>query len=354
MNNQVSRLLKASEQVIKDCALPNGAIVASNSAKPYYPKQAKEYRFVWPRDAMYACMAARVLGIDIQEKFFRWCMRAEGWSRTGLFYEKYHVSGRQAFHHFQPDQTGSVLIALHDYYQDSGKVPKEFRPLIRKSANGLCRVWQKGCFSLPTQDLWEERLCFPDLRENFTYSLAACCRGLLSANELLADKRWVKTANEMRRVLLDNSKRNFHRSFGRLSDTRVDASLLGLAFPFRIVKPADRRMQRTVRLIEDKLTKNLGVHRYEHDEYDGWMYKKSVHRKKGAGYWPLLNFWMSIYYLERGNKPRALRYYKKVLGDVKGDHIPEQVFNNEIQVSVSPLCEAHSMFVIATRKLGYV
>jgi GH15 family glucan-1,4-alpha-glucosidase len=354
MINQVPRLLKASEQVIRDCSLPNGAIVASNSSKAYFPKQAKNYMFVWPRDAMYACFAARILGIEIQERFFRWCMKAEGWGRTGLFYEKYHVNGRQALHHFQPDQTASVLIALHDCYKDRREAPKEFKSLIRKSANGLCRVWQKDHFSLPAQDLWEERLCFPDLRENFTYSLAACCRGLLSANELIPSKRWVKTANDMKRALLDNSKNRFHRSFGKISDMRVDASLLGLVFPFRIVKPADKRMQETVRLIEDRITKDFRVYRYEHDEYDGWMYKENTHRMKGAGYWPLLNFWMSIYYLERGKKARALKYYKKVLGDVKSNYIPEQIFGNSTQVSVSPLCWSHAMFVIATKKLGYV
>jgi GH15 family glucan-1,4-alpha-glucosidase len=42
-----------------------------------------------------------------------------------------------------------------------------------------------------------------------------------------------------------------------------------------------------------------------------------------------------------------------VLGDMKGrKHIPEQFFANRIQVSVSPLCWSHSMFVIASRKLG--
>jgi glucoamylase len=334
MKEQVARLLRASEQVIRDCALPNGAVVAANAAKPYYPRQAKDYRFVWPRDAMYTCRAARVLGIDIQEKFFRWCMRAEGWRRTGLFYEKYHVDGR--------------------HYQDASKAPEELRPLIRKSADGLCRVWKKGCFSLPAQDLWEERLCFPDLQENFTYSLAACCRGLLSANELVPDKRWVKTAKDMRKALLNSSGKHFHRSVGKLSDMRVDASLLGLVFPFRLVSAVDRRMQNTVQLIEDRLTKNYGVYRYEHDEYDGWMYRKTIHRKKGAGYWPLLNFWMSIYYLERGDKARALKYYRKALADLKGRFIPEQIFGNSTQVSVSPLCWSHAMFVIATKKLGYV
>jgi len=52
VNKQIRELLITSKKVIKDCALPNGAIVAANSTKPYFPKEAKYYRFVWPRDAM--------------------------------------------------------------------------------------------------------------------------------------------------------------------------------------------------------------------------------------------------------------------------------------------------------------
>ena len=356
MKKQILELLKISKDVIKDCSLPNGAIVAANSTKAYFPKGAKYYKFVWPRDAMYTCIAAKILGLNIQEKFFKWCMKAEGWKKTGLFYEKYFVNGKKALHHFQPDQTGSVLIALHNYYKNDKKnSSKKFKRLIIKSANSLCKVWNKDHFKLITQDLWEEKLCFPDLKENFTYSLAACCKGLLCANELLPDKKWLKTANEMKTVLLNSAKDYFYRSFGKIDDKRVDASLLGLVWPFEIVKADDKRIQEVVKLIEKKLVKDSGVHRYENDEYDGWIYNKNIHRKKGAGYWPLLNFWIAIYFMERKNKEKALKYYNKVLNDIRNKKfVPEQIFDKKIQVSVSPLCWSHAMFVIASNKLEFI
>lgn len=114
-------------------------------------------------------------------------------------------------------------------------------------------------------------------------------------------------------------------------------------------------MRKTIELIEKKIVRNFGVYRYENDEYDGWMYQKNMHRKKGAGYWPLLNFWMALYYLEADNKTKAMKYYNKVILDMKGKkYIPEQIFNNNIQVSVSPLCWSHSMFVIVSKNLGYI
>jgi len=355
MSKKIIELLKTSKEVIKDCLLSNGAIIAANSTKKYFPKEAKYYKFVWPRDAMYTCIAANMLGLKIQEKFFKWCMQAEGWKRTGLFYEKYYINGKKALHHFQPDQTGSVLIAIYDYYKNNKKECKKFEELITKSANGLCKVWNKDHFKLVTQDLWEERLCFPDLEDNFTYSLAICAKGLECANKLVPNKIWEKTSNEMKKVLLKNFKNNFYRSFGKINDERIDAALLGLVWPSELIPAKDKRMKKTIEIIEAIIVKNFGVYRYENDEYDGWMYKKKIHYKKGAGYWPLLNFWMVIYYRECGNNNKALKYYNKVLNDMKGKkYIPEQFFNNKIQVSVSPLCWSHSMFVIASKKLGYI
>ncbi|MEW5897216.1 MAG: glycoside hydrolase family 15 protein [Nanoarchaeota archaeon] len=402
MNKKIEDLWKTSKEVISDCCLENGAIVAANSTKPYFPKEAKNYFFVWPRDAFYICTAAKLLGLSAGEKFFRWCMGAEDWEKTGLFYEKYFIDGRKARHHFQPDQTGSILIALYNYCKDfkeknEDKQPfslkqsftqkqsfiLKFKRLISGCANGLCRIWDKDHFSIVTEDLWEERLCFPDLKENFTYSLAICCRGLLSANEIIPTKRWLETAEEMEKTLLSSFDNYFFRSFSRrdeikeihrINDTRVDASLLGLVWPAELVKAGDKRMKKTVKLMEEKLVQNYGVHRYEHDEYDGWMYEKDTCRRKGAGYWPLLNFWIAIYFAEsyliekngqdkKGrseneekerskNKKNALKYYYKVLGDLGNKkYIPEQFFDNNIQVSVSPLCWSQAMFVIATEKL---
>ena len=115
-------------------------------------------------------------------------------------------------------------------------------------------------------------------------------------------------------------------------------------------------MVRTIRLIENNLVSKGGVHRYEHDEYDGWMYGKTnsmMNRKKGAGYWPLLNFWMSICLSKSGRRAKALQYYNKVIDDLEDSFIPEQIFKNKIQVSVSPLCWSHTMFVLASKELGF-
>ncbi len=360
MEQKIRKLIRTSRKVILDCCLENGAIVAANSAKPYYPKEAKNYFYVWPRDASFTCVAADILGIkDIQGNFFDWLMnKAEGWREmglfTGLFYEKYYPNGLQSLNRFQPDQTGTVLFAVRHHFKGRSKKAERYRRLVAYSAEGVCKAWRKDHFALITNDVWEERLAFPDLRENFSYSLAACIRGLLSADELFPDKKYVKTANEMKEILLKNANRRgyFFRSSGKLNDERIDASVLGLIWPFEIIEADNPLAKNTIRLIEEKLVKNFGLYRYEHDEYDGWMFQ-TWHRKKGAGFWPLLNFWMSIVLDKMGRKDDALKYYDKVIDSVDG-FIPEQIFNNNIQQSISPLCWSHAMFALASKELGFV
>jgi GH15 family glucan-1,4-alpha-glucosidase len=354
MNGKIQRLIETSKQVILDCALENGAIVAANCFKDYFPKEAKYYTYVWPRDASFTCVAADILGIkDMQERFFDWCLnRAEGFLDTGLFYENYFVNGLKASGRFQPDQTGAVLWAIWHHFKNDVKGLAKYKKLVEKAADGICSKWNKDHFTVVTNDLWEERLTFPDLKESFTYSLAACIGGLERANTLFPNKKWIKTAKEMRAQLEKHFDGYFFRSFGKISDKRIDASMLGLVYPFEIFEPDDKRIVATIKEIEKRLVINGGVHRYENDEYDGWICE-NMHRNKGAGAWSLLNFWMSIYYAKLGDKEKALQYYSWVLERVD-KFIPEQIFDNNIQVSVSPLCWSHAMFIIASKELGYL
>jgi glucoamylase len=351
--NKIKKLTEVTKDIIKDCVLENGGIIAANSIKNYYPTDAKNYFYVWPRDASFTCIVSDLLGINhVQEKFFNWCLnRAEGFKKDGVFYEKYYPNGLKAAGNFQPDQTGSVLFALWHHYKNDIDEALEFHNLIKIAADGICNVWEKDHFTLVTSDLWEERFCFPDLNENFSYSLCACIKGLRCANELIPNKKWIDTASEMKNRLDKHFMEYFIRSYGEIPDKRIDASIIGLVYPFNIYDADDPKIVASINEIEKKLLINGGVHRYEHDEYDGWMYEIH-HRKKGAGAWPLLNFWMSIYYSIKGDKENAEKYFYWVLEKIENsNYIPEQIFENDIQISVSPLLWSHTMFVLASKHL---
>ncbi|MCK4892128.1 MAG: glycoside hydrolase family 15 protein [Candidatus Pacebacteria bacterium] len=357
MKDKIQQLLNSSKNVILDCALENGAIVAANSSKEYYPRDAKNYFYVWPRDGAFSCMAADVIGIkNIQENFFNWLLdRAEGWRETRLFYEKYYPNGLKTFEKCQIDQTGIVIFSIYKHFENNLKDAKKYKKLVVNSADAICDNWDKDHFKLIINDLWEERLTFPDLKENFSYSLAACIAGLSAANKLFSEKKYVDTSNEIKKILLENIQKQGYapRSFGKINDERIDASALGLIWPFEIIEPDSALAENTIKKIEKKLVKDLGVYRYENDEYDGWMID-TIHRKKGAGYWALLNFWMSIVLCKMNRKEEAERYYFKVIDSIDGLYIPEQIFSNKIQRSVSPLCWSHSMFILASKEIGYL
>jgi glucoamylase len=109
-------LLDASRRIIGDCVIENGAIVAANSDRPDYPRCVQSYRYVWPRDATYMCVADNWVGIrDFQERFFYWLMdRAEGLRDTGILFQNYYVNGPMRWPGLQIDQNGSLLWALED------------------------------------------------------------------------------------------------------------------------------------------------------------------------------------------------------------------------------------------------
>lgn len=355
---KISDLLDRSKKIILDCSLENGGIVAANTTKNYFPATAKNYFYIWPRDAAFACIASDILGIgNVQENFFNWCLNsAEGFKTTGLFYEKYYPNGLKALNGFQPDQTGAFLYAVwHHFNKNHLKISEsKYSGLIKTAADGICNVWEKDHFTIISNDLWEERACFPDLLENFSYSLASCIKGLRCAGELLPNEKWLKVAGEMKARLDEHYIDYFIRSFGQLPDKRIDASIIGLVYPFEIYDANDPRIIASVNEIEKKLSINGGIHRYEHDEYDGWMFEGN-HRKKGAGAWPLLNFWLSVYYKRKGDPDKAKYYYNWVMDRIDDNNtIPEQIFENTIQVSVSPLLWSHVMFILASAELNYL
>lgn len=354
-------LVETAKRIFKDASVENGAIVAANTDKGYYPRDVSSYRYVWVRDASFTCAAADMLGIEIQEDFFQWCLeRAEGFDKDGVFYEKYHTHGAKAGGQFQPDQTGTLLWAVwyHYSYRERLEDAIEFKELIVKAADGICNRWDRNHFVVQTYDLWEERSTFPELEDNHTYSLAACAKGLRCADAMIpknqsTDKKWLSCAREMEETInngYNSERRYFLRTFGLINDYTVDASLLGLVYPFEVCTADEPRMANTVHAMEKKVVGHGGVHRYEKDVYDGWTREGAV-RSKGAGAWPLLNFWLSIYYSLKNEDEKARRCHEWVLNRLRSPYIPEQIFENKLQKSVCPLVWAHAMFVISHKLL---
>jgi glucoamylase len=404
----VKELIQISKNVIEDSSLENGAIVAANSDKSTYPATTQDYRYVWIRDASYICISADLLGLrNIPERFFDWCLnRAEGFKNTGFFLNAYNVNGTIAgtlippaavkvprkvrdryidvIHHgtqFQPDQNGSLLIAIGHHVKHFGiRDLSRFEKLIQKTAFGICDTWNNGKFVLPYFDLWEERCIFPAQKRYHTYSLAMCIAGLRAAIELIGKKRkWTQTEKEMSGVFSElylcnknliprtyNTASSSRRSKIRKDDFQPDTSLLGLVYPSGILNPLDEKMKATIKEIVKKNTiDNGGLMRYPGDVYCGGVRKGWV-TLTGAGVWPLLNFWMAIYQCLCNNRKDAEKYFRWPLERIdspreigidiisRGKYIPEQIFKDKSKPSICPLVWSHAMFIIAAKFLRYM
>ena len=385
IRKKIKKLLKATKEVFREISYENGAITSSSARFRIYPKDVKGYDFVWPRDASYICVAADYLAMHkISRKFFKWCLNyAEGLKEEGVFlYHKFFPNGRAAgdydhplrigdlknkrlikilksqvtarcyYSNFQPDETGSLLWAIeeHSKYEDIS----EFKGLVKIVANGICKYWRKSHFKIPSKDLWEERTAWPNLDQTHTYSLAMCKKGLEAAERICGqDKKWSACINQMRKRL-ENSvcklegRIRFVRTFGKKIDKEIDSSLLGLVWPSNAFDVRDSRIIQTVVEIEEKCVKD-GVYRYVGDRYDG----KIVNYTQvlgGAGSWPILNFWLSIYFSLANNREKALKYFNWVIERVD-NYIPEQIKDGK-PASVIPLGWSHAMFVIAGKYLN--
>ena len=152
----------------------------------------------------------------------------------------------------------------------------------------------------------------------------------------------------------DAELRRYLRRFGMPEkDTNIDASLLGLAWPFDCV-PDDDALAATIAAVQAALVDEIGVHRYLFDGYDGEVEDVGAEIRQGAGAWPLLTFWLAIVLHRRGQADEAERMFRIGVDSANAPgHLPEQRFRaGDVRVGVAPLLWSHMMFLLAADELG--
>ena len=381
---EVEKILEKSKEVFRNCSLPNGAIIAADVNNPIYPKNVKWYGYVWLRDASFVCYACDLLGMyEISEKFFKWCLDYAEGIREGIFAHKYFPNGRIAgdfdlilnnselkgskrkivknylkvkvfYVQFQPDQLGSLIWSIFEH--SKFRSIEDFKELVEILANGICKFWKKSHFSLPSFDLWEERVALPKLKQVHTYSLASCCKGLECAIRIFKGsekiKIWERTLKQMKMVLEKCYVRNmghFVRTFGEKIDEAIDSSLVSLVWPWEQFKVDDERVTKTVDKILSENEINGGILRYKEDEYVGKMDFLDLKKGRG-GCWPIINYWLAIYFCLKNEKENALKYFNWVNERTIDGYLAEQIIDDKPS-SIIPLAWSHAMFVIANNFL---
>ena len=331
------------------------------------------YGYCWGRDAAYIATAIGQAGFTrMSERFYDWALRAQ--DDDGGFAQRHFMDGSLApAWGLQIDETASVVWGMWQHYR------------LTENRAFLARVWgamQRGADFLDrfvdradglpreSRDLWEERFA------RHTYSAAAVCAALeacADAAELMgaaerARIQWRATAVRVREaisLLWDDGRGCFDRAarlhfalpenmagesvvevddYGyehtvQLRDKTVDASLLGISYPFAVFPESDLRLVRTAEMIRERLWIRDGVGgvmRYEGDRYvDG-------------NPWVLTTLWLGLEALRRGDVDTA-RSVMRWAADRQTDTglLPEQVDPQTGEPRwVVPLTWSHAMFVL--------
>jgi len=356
MREEVVRLAAASHKVFDACLLPNGCLVSAPSHHPAYPARARPDLHTWPgREAGFAVAGMEALGRAARQPLLGWIWdRADGFQETGLIFEDYHPNGVRRGREWQPDQAGTLLWEL---CRSPDPWDRLEAAVVRKLAGGLIGQWDGTGFRLRYRDVWQERFADPVYRSNFTYSLAACAAGLWLAAEVYGMQAWRTAAGQMAARVADawNARLGqYARRFGRSgNDSNVDASLLGLIWPFSVIDDEDR-LHAIVDGVEARLLSEIGVYRYVYDVYDGEVDEWGTELQQGAGAWPVLTFWLAIAHSRLGDRTRALQTFQIGLESVDAEgFFPEQVFPpGDPRVGVKPRLWSHTMFALAADELG--
>ena len=371
-------LLAHSREVILKYQHKSGAYIAC----PNFPT----YHFCWLRDGSFIAYAMDRSGnFESSDRFYRWVgMVVERYAgKVAVLAEQLRNNekpdgssilntrftldgfeeGENGWGNFQVDGYGSWLWGLAEHVKLSGNasILVDLAKPIQTTIEYLKLVWK-----LPNYDCWEEH---PEYLH--PYSLATTYGGLAAILDLqtsgllnLPEMGISALLDEVNQFLLQNAvaKNKFTKhilppnaGLGYTPDATsgVDASLLGLAIPYKVFPLDDALMRATIESIESDLwLTGGGVYRYKADVY------------YGGGEWVLLTGWLGWYYALAGQSAKAqqCKQWMEAQADKNGD-LPEQVSQHLLAPArqdywikewgpvATPLLWSHAMYIILASEL---
>ena len=364
-----------------------GGIIASPEIDEEFTKCGR-YAYCWPRDAVFMTKAMDILKMEKEtEKFYKvFCKNTQ--SKNGMWEQRFYTDGKLApSWGYQIDETASVVYGVYEHYKytKSEKFLKDNLKMCEKAIDFLKKYvkdWlgiegrderdkdkvqeeiensinRQGHKYHVSYDLWEmsEGIHLYSLAS--IYSAFDCILKIYKVlgkntsefeNNRLKDEKIQKNEREIEKIqveikkyinenMYDEEKKSYVRNS---EDKKMDISILGAVTPFNVFKPKENKIRNTVERINLSLrTYTGGYQRFEQDHYmDG-------------NPWPIANLWMTLYYLETGEKKKAKETFDFVV-KTAGKHyfLGEQVDNSTLKPNwVIGLGWSHAMFIIVLEKL---
>ena len=362
-----------------------GAVIASPEIDEQRT-QCGRYAYCWPRDAVFICKAMDILKMDKDtEKFYKvFCKKTQ--SKNGMWEQRFYTDGKLApSWGYQVDETASVIYGVYEHYlkTKNEKFLKETLPMCEKGISFL-KTYIKDWLGVDGIEEHDKDIVKQEILENtkrtkchISYDLWEMCEdvhlyslaSIYSAfetilkiykvlgknisdfeNNRLKEEKVQKNEKEIQKLLVeikkyinenlyDDNKKSYVRN---ATDKKMDVSILGAVTPFKMFKPKEKKIQNTVERINLSLrTYTGGYQRFEQDHY------------RNGNPWPIANLWMTLYYLESGEKKKAKETFDFVVKTC-GKHyfLGEQIDNNTLKPNwVIGLGWSHAMFIIVLEKL---
>lgn len=342
-----------------------GAIIASPEIDENFTKCGR-YAYCWPRDAVFTTKAMDILKMNKEtEKFYKvFCKKTQ--SKNGMWEQRFYTDGKLApCWGYQIDETSSVVYGVYEHYKysKSEKFLKDNLQMCEKAIDFLKRyvkdIFEKTNKYHVSYDLWEmsEGIHLYSLAS--IYAAFECILKIYSIlgndvsefeNNRLKQEKVEKNKKEIEKLqleikkfinkyLYDEEKKSYIRN---TEDKKMDISIIGSVTPFEVFKPKENKIQNTVERINLSLrTYTGGYQRFENDNY------------MNGNPWPIANLWMTLYYLETGEKKKAKETFDFVIKTVGKHHLlGEQIDNNTLKPNwVIGLGWSHAMFIIVLEKL---
>ena len=329
--------------------------------------QCGRYAYCWPRDAVFITKALDILKMTKEtEKFYKnFCRITQ--SKNGMWEQRFYTDGKLApSWGYQVDETASVVYGVYSHYEytKNEEFLKENLQMCEKAIDFLKRyvkdiIDKTGIYNV-SYDVWEEMD-----KGIHMYSLSAIFAGFNSMikiykvlgknissfeNNRLKDEKVNKNINEISELqvevkkyieenLYDENRKSYVRN---TEDRRIDISLLGAVYPFNVFSSKEKKVLNTVENIN--LTIRTYTGGYQRYEYDGY---------RNGSPWPIANLWMTLYYLENGERKKAKETFDFVLKTAgKHSFLGEQIDNATLKPNwVIGLGWSHAMFIIVLEKL---
>ena len=329
--------------------------------------QCGRYAYCWPRDAVFITRALDILKMNKEtEKFYsNFCRMTQ--SKNGMWEQRFYTDGRLApCWGYQIDETASVVYGVYNHYEytKSEQFLKVNLHMCEKAIDFLKRYVRDlldntGIYHV-SYDLWEM------YEGTHMYSLASIFAAFDAIikiykvlgkdlsdfeNNRLKEEKVNKNIEEIAKLqvkikkyiqdnLYDENRKSYVRN---TSDRRIDISMIGAIVPFNVFSTKEKRVLNTIDNINLTLrTYTGGYQRFEYDHY-----------RNGAP-WTIANLWMTLYYLQNGEKKKAKETFDFVL-KTAGKHyfLGEQVDNNTLKPNwVIGLGWAHAMFIIVLEEMS--